>query len=202
MLAALQAFRPNVRPECHTGFVVSTVKAGYARVDRNWRCGGSPYPDGPLLSALLVRSGSRWSVRTEAIEWFCSDRYAPRPVIKDLFRACVPTQQSPDFVTPDGNIACAYRGDQQSVGEVWCYVRSSRTLAVVNESGAGRNAYVKRGVRQPADIARVRGPILSYGEQWKSPFYGIVRCVSRATGLTCINRDTGFVASRDEVRTL
>ncbi len=114
------------------------------------------------------------------------------------------------FVTPSRNIACGYRGDGQSVGEVWCYVRSSRTLAMVNESGAGRYAEVSSGVQQPPQLASLDGPVLAYGTKWRSPFYGTVKCVSQTARLTCVNLngrvngryDTGFVASREETKTL
>jgi hypothetical protein len=113
------------------------------------------------------------------------------------------TRPDSAFVTPTDNIACNYQNDF----EIWCYVRSSRTLAVVNRSGAGRWAYAKRGVSEPPDIARLHGPVLQYGATWEnagsSP--GVIRCVSRTTGLSCFNlfgvgNDTGFVASREAVR--
>lgn len=126
--------------------------------------------------------------------------------------ASPPTETTLDaaFVTPSRNIACGYRGDGQSVGEVWCYVRSSRTLAVVNESGAGRYAEVRSGVQQPPQLASLDGPVLAYGAKWASPFYGTVKCVSQMARLTCVNLngnvngryDTGFVASREETKTL
>ena len=116
------------------------------------------------------------------------------------------TPLSGAFVTPSRNIACGYRGDGQSVGEIWCYVRSSRTLAVVNESGAGRAAYVRSGVQQPSELASLDGPILDDGAKWTSPFGGTIKCVSQTARLTCVNvngnYDTGFVASREQTRTL
>jgi hypothetical protein len=80
-----------------------------------------------------------------------------------------------------------------------------RTLA----AHARRRERVRRGKERIRQAGRaptfghraLARAILRYGATWKSPL-GVVRCVSRTTGLTCINYDTGFVASREEVRTL
>jgi hypothetical protein len=155
---------------------------------------------------LFLRHASQWSVVRPSSP-YCYESNPPRRVMDDLLgpKHCGRVQYSDRFVTPSNNIACIYRGDRQSVGEVWCYVRSSHTLAVVNESGAGRNAYVKRGVASPRDLRRLYGPVLPYGAAWNSQFGGVVKCVSRKSALTCVNtngNDTGFVASRESTHTL
>jgi hypothetical protein len=103
------------------------------------------------------------------------------------------------FITPSGNIACAYRGDFT----LYCYVLSSRTLAWVNRSGRGRDAGVKRGAAKPEYLMDVNGPLLEYGDSWQAPGGGVT-CQSSETELRCANdfsTDTGFIASRDSVAT-
>jgi hypothetical protein len=107
---------------------------------------------------------------------------------------------APGFVSPSGNIACAYRDNFF----IDCYVRSSRTLAWVNASGKGRDAGIERGVDPPARLATLRGPVLQYGSVWKAPNGGIT-CFSLPTQMRCENdygTDTGFVATREAVTML
>ena len=132
--------------KCFSAAVVSTVDRRYGAV----RVGGRGSACGNR-SVLLVRSGGiNWSVVKEASEWYCNDRYALRAVIKDLFGSCMPTSYSGDFVTPSGNIACAYQG--RTSGQVWCYVRSTRTLAIAFVNGD--TAQIRRGV---APLGNLRG---------------------------------------------
>jgi hypothetical protein len=191
------------RPECWKSFFVSTVDARYARVDWNGRqCDGNG-------SVLLMRSGSRWSQRALASEWWCSDPRgtAPRAVIKDLFGGCVSTQHSDRFVTPSGNIACEYvPGPYDSTfqsngpGELRCYVGSTRTLVTLADIGA-TNTILRRGVAAPASLRQLRAPVLEYGSTWKAPYW--IKCVSRSTALQCVGgRGAGFTADRSGAKVL
>jgi hypothetical protein len=160
---------------CYSAAVVSTVDRRYGAVTVGGR--GSACGD---RSVLLVRSGGiHWSVVKEASEWYCNDRYAPRAVIKDLFGSCMPTPYSTVFVTPSGNIACAYRG--RTSGQVSCYVRSTKTLVTAYVNGA--TAQIRRGVAPPGNLRDVRGPILLNGANWQAAG---VRCiVSHSSSVTC-----------------
>jgi hypothetical protein len=181
---------------CYSASVVSTVNRRYGSV----RVGGPGSACGDR-SVLLVRSdGIEWSVVKEASEWYCNDRYAPRAVIKDLFGSCIPTAYSSVFVTPSGNVACAYQG--RASGEMWCYVRSNRTLAIVFLNGA--TAQIRRGLPSPGDLRDVRGPILLNGANWQAAG---ARCiVSHSNSVTCNDMLQGshsaFIASSNNVRSL
>ena len=181
--------------KCFSAAVVSTVDRRYGAV----RVGGRGSACGNR-SVLLVRSGGiNWSVVKEASEWYCNDRYALRAVIKDLFGSCMPTSYSGDFVTPSGNIACAYQG--RTSGQVWCYVRSTRTLAIAFVNGD--TAQIRRGVA-PLGNLRVRGPILLNGANWQADG---VRCiVSHSNSVTCDDMRQGahsaFIASSNNVPSL
>jgi hypothetical protein len=99
-----------------------------------------------------------------------------------------------------GNIACAYQG--RASGEVWCYVRSTRTLAIAFLNGA--TAQIRRGVPPAGNLQDVRGPILLNGANWQADG---VRCiVSHSNSVTCDDMLQGahsaFVASNNNVRGL
>lgn len=181
---------------CYSAAVVSTVDRRYGVV----RVGGRGSPCGDR-SVLLVRSdGIHWSVLKEASEWYCNDRFAPRAVIEDLFGSCMPTPYSSVFATPSGNIACACQG--RASGEVWCYVRSTKTLAIAFVNGA--TAQIRRGVAPPKDLREVRGPILLNGANWQADG---VRCiVSHSNSVTCDDMLQGahsaFTASGNNVHSL
>jgi hypothetical protein len=62
--------------------VISTVDPRYAAVKTihlSRACGDGGY--------LVVKTGSRWRIKTEASEWRCA--VAPAGVVKDVFGACV-----------------------------------------------------------------------------------------------------------------
>jgi hypothetical protein len=202
MFIAIQTYASSVTHasltphQCYSAAVVSTIDRRYGSV----RIGGPGSACGDR-SVLLVRtSGIHWSVVREASEWYCNDRYAPRAVIEDLFASCMPTPYSSVFVTPSGNIACAYQG--RARGEIWCYVRSIRTLAIAFVNGA--SAQIRRGVASPGDLRDVRGPILLNGANWQADG---VRCiVSHSNSVTCDDMLQGahstFIASSNNVHSL
>ena len=181
---------------CYSAAVVSTVDRRYGAV----RVGGPGSACGDR-SVLLVRSGAtHWSVVKEASEWYCNDHYAPRAVIEDLFGSCMPTPYSSVFATPSGNIACAYQG--RASGEMWCYVRSTKTLAIAFLNGA--TAQIQRGVAPPGDLRDLRGPILLNGANWQAA--GIRCIVFHSNSVTCNNMLQGahsaFTASDNTVHSL
>ena len=198
MRIALQTYASSLTPgKCYPAAVVSTVDRSYGALS----VGGVGSACGNR-SVLLVRSGgSRWSVVKVASEWYCNDRYAPRAVIEDLFRSCMPTPYSSVFVTPSENIACAYQG-RGVRGEVSCYVRSTKTLASAFVNG--ETAQIRRGVAPPGDLQGVRGPILVNGANWQAA--GIRCVVSHSNSVTCDDMHQGahsaFAASGNNVRTL
>ena len=195
MLIALQTHASSLTPgKCYSAAVVSTVDRSYGAIS----VGGVGSACGNR-SVLLVRSGGiHWSVVKEASEWYCNDRYAPRAVIKDLFGSCMPTPYSSVFVTPSGNIACAY--EQRS--EVRCYVRSTATLAIAFVNG--ETAQIRRRVAAPAALQDVHGPILVNGANWQAA--GIRCVVSHSNSVACDDMLQGahsaFVASGNNVRSL
>lgn len=202
MFISIQTYASSVNhasltpQQCYSAAAVSTVDRRYGAV----RVGGPGSACGDR-SVLLVRSGGiNWSVLKEASEWYCNDRYAPRAVIEDLFGSCIPTPYSSVFVTPSGNIACAYQG--RVSGELWCYVRSIRTLAIAFVNGA--TAQIRRSVTSPGRLRGVRGPILLNGANWQADG---VRCfVSHSNSVTCDDMLQGahsaFIASENNVHSL
>jgi hypothetical protein len=202
MLIAIQAYGSSVHHasltpgQCYSAAVVSTVDGRYGALSV-----GGPSSACGDRSVLLTRSGGNtWAVVKEASEWYCNDRYAPRAVIEDLFRSCMPTPYSAVFATPSDNIVCSYRG--RASGQVWCYVRTTKTLATAFANG--RAAQIRRGVSPPEDLRDVRGPILLNGANWAADR---IRClVSQSNSVTCDNalrgRHSAFIASDNDARSL
>jgi hypothetical protein len=109
------------------------------------------------------------------------------------------------FLTPSKNIACAYYPASITGRAVFrcdlmsgLHPRPARHCDV-DWTGASMAPRGKAGPTCAGDTVYDRSaPVLAYGKSW---FYGGITCASRATGLTCRNRDGhGFFLSRQSWR--
>jgi hypothetical protein len=119
--------------------------------------------------------------------------------------AGAPTLTPKTFRTPSKNIACAYYPASITGRAVFrCDLFSGlkpkpARHCDVDWTGASMGPRGKAGPTCAGDtVYDPRAPVLAYGRSWS---HGGIVCASRATGLTCRNRDRhGFFLSRQSWR--
>jgi Family of unknown function (DUF6636) len=122
-----------------------------------------------------------------------------------IFAAPALALNAKTFRTPSKNIACAYYPVSITGRAVFrCDLLSGlkprpARHCDVDWTGASMGPRGKAGPTCAGDtVYERRAPILAYGRTWS---YGGISCTSRATGLTCRNRDGhGFFLSRQSWR--
>lgn len=120
-------------------------------------------------------------------------------------RGVAPPPPGPDdFVTPSGNILCAYAG-----GQLDCHVGSGLAPPPTHRCPTGTDDWsgIRLGHRGPSvpwctNVRledRVRPPLeLAYGRRWSRDG---IECISQPDGLRCQNEDGGeFLVSRTATR--
>ncbi len=122
-----------------------------------------------------------------------------------VFAAPAPALSTKTFRTPSKNIACAFYPASITGRAVFrCDLLSGlkprpTRHCDVDWTGASMGPRGKAGPTCAGDtVYDPHAPVLAYGRTWS---YGGVSCTSRATGLTCRNRDRhGFFLSRQSWR--
>lgn len=141
-------------------------------------------------------------------------RVAAVVAIALLLPAAAGASSTGAFKTPSRNIVCGYAIDDHGAASMECGVKSGlqpppRPIhCLAGDPNHKRVSLRSRGRAVPVLCAGDPGPllpqveakarVLAYG---RSTTFGGITCTSRATGLTCTNRDRhGFFLSRERWR--